>query len=324
MAAAEETPQVFISYASKDQAKIVALAKALEVRGVTVWRDQNQILGGENYGPKIVKAIRDAKSVVVCCSDAAMRSKNVKQEIQLAWRYDIPCLPVLLEQVAYPEQVEYWLTGWQYVELFNLPLDVAVSKIVAGLQATGISGAARSTHGERRNELGVLWSAARLTDQIWPMPAEARPHTRSGLRDLGALQDEAQHAFPLGGRVRIAIECDRDTHLLLLNKGTSGKLYCLCPSVFAPQQRLHRGLNTLSQAQSPYQNFAVTGASGREHLLAILSEKPIGTEWMPSSPGGAPALVLGDNEVNDLVRTLRETPADRWMALATYFEIVAK
>jgi hypothetical protein len=102
MAAAEETPQVFISYASKDQAKIVALAKALEVRGVTVWRDQNQILGGENYGPKIVKAIRDAKSVVVCCSDAAMRSKNVKQEIQLAWRYDIPCLPVLLEQVAYP------------------------------------------------------------------------------------------------------------------------------------------------------------------------------------------------------------------------------
>jgi hypothetical protein len=124
--------------------------------------------------------------------------------------------------------------------------------------------------------------------------------------------------------VRIAIECDRATHLLLLNKGTSGKLYCLCPSVFAPQQRLQRGLKTLPQAQSPYQNFAVTGASGREHLLAILSEKPIGTEWMPSSPGGAPALVLGDNEVNDLVRTLRETPADRWMALATYFEIVAK
>jgi hypothetical protein len=324
MAAAEAEPQVFISYASKDRAKVIEIANALEAAGVTIWRDQDQILGGESYGPKIVRAIRGAKCLLVCCSDAAMRSKNVKQEIQLAWRYGIPSLPVLLEQVTYHEQVEYWLTGWQYIELFNPPLDVAISKIVAGLRAAGISGAPYPLRRERHKELDVLWSTARLTDQMWPIPAEARPLRRARLRDLGAPQDEAQFAFPLGSRVQIAIECDRDTNLLLLNKGTSGKLYCLCPSQFAPHQGIQRGLNTLPQAQSPYPSFEVTGVPGREHLLAILSDESVGAQWMPLPRAKVPALVLNENDVDRLVRTLHDMPADRWIALATYFEIVAK
>ena len=322
MTAAEDEPQVFISYASKDRAKVVELAKALEDVGVTIWRDQDQILGGENYGPKIVKAIRSARCLLVCCSDAAMRSKNVKQEIQLAWRYDIPSLPVLLEQVTYPEQVEYWLTGWQYIELFNLPLEGAVSKIVAGLLAAGVSGPLKLPRGEQHTELDALWSSARLTDQIWPIPADARPPIQPRLRDLGAPQDEAQFTFPLGSCVQIAIECDHDAHLLLLNKGTSGKLYCLCPSLFAPQQRIRQGLNILPQTQSQYPSFAVTGVPGREHLLAILSDEPVGAEWMPNIK--APALVLDENDVKLLVRSLQNMAADRWIALATYFEIVSK
>jgi hypothetical protein len=324
MAAAAMDPQVFISYASSDIIKVVELAKALDAAGVTIWRDQDQILGGENYGPKIVKAIRNAKTLLVCCSDAAMRSKNVKQEIQLAWYYNVPCLPVLLEQTTYYEQVEYWLTGWQYVTLYNQALDLAVSKIVDGLRVAGVAGGTPTSSHEQNNDLEVLWSGARLTDQIWPIPADAHPPKRTGLRDLGAPQDNAQHAYPLGSHLRLVVECDRESYLLLLNKGTSGKLYSLCPSLFAPQQRLQRGLNTLPQAASQYPSFAVTGVPGREHLLAILSDEPVGAQWMPATPTAAPALLLGDQDVDQLVRTLRTTPGDRWVALATFFEIVAK
>jgi hypothetical protein len=317
-------PRVFISYASNDLTKVVELATALEAAGETIWRDRDQILGGENYGPKIVEGIRNAKTVLVCCSNAAMRSKNVKQEIQLAWHYNIPYLPVLLEQVTYPEQIEYWLTGWQYITLFNLPLDVAVSQIIAGLRSADTSGAIPSPPRERHNELDILWEAARLTDQIWPMPAQRRSRMRTGLRDLGAPQDEVQHAFSIGSQLSLAIECDRDAHLLLLNKGTSGKLYCLCPSLFAPQQKLRRGLNTLPQAESRYPSFTVTGVPGREHLLAILSDSPVGAQWMPSSLANGPALLLSEKHTDQLVSTLRAMPGDRWAALATYFEIVAK
>src|SRR4051812_23943312 len=95
----------------------------LEGAGVRIWRDQDQILGGENYGPKIVNGIRTAKVLLLACSDASMRSKNVKQEIQLAWTYDIPYLPLLLERTAFPEQVEYWLSGSQWIEVLDRPTE---------------------------------------------------------------------------------------------------------------------------------------------------------------------------------------------------------
>jgi TIR domain-containing protein/uncharacterized protein DUF4384 len=323
MFAADKESQVFMSYASKDRAGVIPLANELQRRGVPIWRDQEQILGGENYGPKIVKAIRSSRNVIVCCSDAAMRSKNVKQEIQLAWHYNIPTLPVLLEPVSYHEQVEYWLTGWQYVELFRLPVNVAASQIIAGLHSIENSDGTRPADVEPHNELEVLWNAARLTDQIWPIPADVRLQRRAGLRDLGAPQDNAQFAFSIGSQVQIAIESESETNLLLLNKGTSGKLYCLCPSLFAPLQWMTRGLNILPQKQSRYPSFAVTGRPGRENLLAILSAEPVGAQWMPSSQSQEPALVLSANDVDQLVRALKGISADRWTALATYFEIVA-
>src|SRR5262245_60276730 len=41
----EQAPHIFISYASKDRARVIELASALEAAGVTIWRDQDQILG---------------------------------------------------------------------------------------------------------------------------------------------------------------------------------------------------------------------------------------------------------------------------------------
>ena len=327
MSAAPGLASVFISYSSKDQAKVIALARALEKEGISIWRDHDQILGGENYGPKIVEAIRSAKVMLVCCSNAAMRSKNVKQEIQLAWRYDVPYFPILLEQVTYPEQVEYWLLGWQHVDLSNCALNSAIPAIVAGVRAladgTSIVGAqAVGPLREQSNGLDGLFAAARLTDQIWPMVAPSQSRTRSRLRDLGAPQDNVQHGFPLGSQVHIAIETEAETNLLLLNKGTSGKIYCLCPSLFAPNQKIHRGLNTMPQQGSPYPSFAVTGLPGHEHLLGILADEPIGADWMPAAGGRTPARILDRTDISSLLQRVRDMPGDRWTALATYFEIL--
>ena len=49
--------QVFVSYGSKDAARVVAIAKALEKAGVSIWRDGDRILGGQYYGEQIVHAI---------------------------------------------------------------------------------------------------------------------------------------------------------------------------------------------------------------------------------------------------------------------------
>lgn len=68
--------------------------------------------------------------------------------------------------------------------------------------------------------------------------------------------------------MRLAIEAARAGHLLLLDEGPEGILYCLCPSHFAPDTRLSVGYCELPQAGSRYDSFVVTGQPGREHLLA--------------------------------------------------------
>jgi hypothetical protein len=115
--------------------------------------------------------------------------------------------------------------------------------------------------------LQSLRRIARFTDRIWPLPAAARPRSANpaAIRGLGAPQEDAQHGYPLGSRVRLAIESDRAEqggYLLLLDEGPEGIIYCLCPSHFAPDTRLREGRNDLPQERARYDSFVVTGQPG--------------------------------------------------------------
>jgi len=328
--------EVFISYASRDRDRVVAIARCLEAQGVRVWRDQKNILGGEIYGPAIVRGIRESKVLMLMCSDASLRSRNVTQEILLAWKYERPYLPLLLESVRFPEQVEYWLEGWQWIEVLEEPSERWLPAVLASLAAAGVkcqAGLGVDTTGGAgaglvpvqpiplASTLDDLWRLARYTDQIWPIPAARSRGNLRSLRDLGALRADAQHRFRLGERVRLVIESDRAGYLLLLDQGTSGRLYCLCPSAFAPDTRLAAGRTELPQAEPPYDAFTVTGLPGREQLLAIVTAEPLGLAWGTDDPR-VPARVLSGSDRAELLNRLRGLEGDRWVALATYFDVV--
>ena len=186
--------------------------------------------------------------------------------------------PVLLENVSYPEQVEYWLQGWQMSVLHDDGLEQAMPKILDGLRAAGVgAGSAGDRQAPRPAQppgnLDALWKLARLTDQMWPVVAERSP-ARSTLRDLGAPQDELQRSFALGERVRIALESDREAYLLLLDMGTSGKVYCLCPSAFSPEQRIDKGVNYLPQEVSPYRRSRLPARPGASTCSPSFRARP--------------------------------------------------
>src|SRR5688500_684519 len=94
---------VFLSYASADQNRALAIADALATAGVSVWIDRRGIAGGTAWAQEIVAAVRTCNVVAVLCSTASMRSRNVRQELQLAWDCDRPILPLLLERVDFPD-----------------------------------------------------------------------------------------------------------------------------------------------------------------------------------------------------------------------------
>ncbi|HET7056725.1 MAG TPA: tetratricopeptide repeat protein, partial [Thermomicrobiales bacterium] len=95
--------------------------------------------GGTQYGTEIANALRDAAAVVLIASDASLASKNVRQEIMLAWRYDRPIIPLILHPLVFPDDVAYWLEGAQWIEVFDRAPEAWVPKLWQALARHGFA-----------------------------------------------------------------------------------------------------------------------------------------------------------------------------------------
>jgi hypothetical protein len=313
--------QAFLSYSSRDRHRAIEIADALETRGIGLWRDQKEILGGENYGPKIVEAIKRSSVLLLCCSRNSVGNKNVKQEVQIAWTSHVPCLPLLLDGVTDFAQLEYWLTGIQYVDVSSgakndwLPaIDNAIESLTIGRVAPAVAASVPSSGG-----LSELRALARFTDRIWP--ERYTPQPRAVTRDLGAVPGSAAYQFRRGDHIALRVDIEQSGHLLLLDQGTSGKIYCLCPSRFCPSSEVVAGLLSIPQPASPYPFLEVSGPAGHETLLAVIASTQPPFELMPQQATQL-ARQLEASESNRLLEWLRALPPDTWEAMATEFEIL--
>jgi hypothetical protein len=327
-------PQLFISYASADREQVLPIADQLTAAGVSVWLDRYKIEGASRWAEEIVRGVEACKVFVMMCSDASMRSWAVKQELQLAGECQKALLPLILNQTSFPDQMRFFLAGWQWIEVLGHPVEEWLPRVLRALQRAGVNcRAVESSVSETApaiEPVRLTWtleglrSLARFTDQIWPVPADRfqRRATRPAIRGLGAPQDDVQRSYRLGDRVCLAIEPDRAGHLLLLDEGPEGVIYCLCPSHFAPNTCLPEGRSYLPQAGSRYESFMVTGKPGREHLLAIVSNEPLGLDWLSSDPK-IPARVLTKTNIDMLLGRLHTLEGNQWTALSTYFDVIA-
>ncbi|HEU5422894.1 MAG TPA: toll/interleukin-1 receptor domain-containing protein, partial [Nitrolancea sp.] len=114
MSSDHRTPYLFVSYASADRERVLALVARLEAVGVDIWIDRDGIHGGANYAQVISDAIKGAAALLLAASPAALASRNVRQELALGWRYEKPYLPLLLDPVEIPDELAYWLEGSQW------------------------------------------------------------------------------------------------------------------------------------------------------------------------------------------------------------------
>jgi len=342
---------VFVSYATADYAKVRHVADELAKLQIRLWFGkpgyQQTIVGGEHFAPAIARGIKQAQAVALMCSDAALRSRNVNQEIVLAWKYGKPYLPLLLESVSYPEQSEYFLEGWQWIEVLDRPstewlplVEQALARIDALSSAKTIAPSAyvdvasvgfgvRSPEADfprPRGHLAALRSIASFTDRLWPVAADSirkGSAEQSSFRGLGAPQTGARRAFRLGSQLCLALEAGRDGHLLLLDEGPEGITYCLCPSLFAPNTHVTRELAYLPQRAGGFDAFEISGVPGREHLLAIVTELPLRLEWLPPRRE-SPARILSDEDVAEVLRQLNLLEPGTWTAFATYFDVLPR
>lgn len=78
---------IFISYSSNDREKVNRLAQELQLKGMKVWFDDEQIIPGDDVIEKIRNGISSSKFYVICLSpsfDKKPPTSWVKREFKMA------------------------------------------------------------------------------------------------------------------------------------------------------------------------------------------------------------------------------------------------
>jgi hypothetical protein len=163
-------PDVFVSYAADDSEVVLPIVDRLERDGVAIWVDRRRITGGMAWAQEIVRAMRRCKVLLLMCSDAALRSRAVAQEVQLAWKYRLAYLPVLLHPTAYTEQLEFFLEGSQWIGAYDLAPGDWIPAIVTPSARSGFHGSERSPR--RRCCQRRVWRACERSRRL---PIESGP-----------------------------------------------------------------------------------------------------------------------------------------------------
>jgi adenylate cyclase len=133
---------VFISYSREDKDRVLGLAAKLRAAGVSLWIDQGGIDGATLWGEEIVKALENAKVLLLVVTEAAVRSHNVAKEVVLASERKGHILPVHLEPTQIPPSLKYPLAGIQHIEYFQGDADENLKTILRSLERAGVTIAA--------------------------------------------------------------------------------------------------------------------------------------------------------------------------------------
>jgi tetratricopeptide (TPR) repeat protein len=110
---------VFISYATADRKEALAVCKALERRGTKCWIATRDVQPGENYQEAIVRAIREARALVLVFSEAANNSDEIKKELSLVSRFHVPLMALRIEDVEPSDAFAYELSTRQWIDAFD-------------------------------------------------------------------------------------------------------------------------------------------------------------------------------------------------------------
>jgi predicted aminopeptidase len=74
----------FISYSRKDNAMAEALASAIEKHGISIWRDKDNLLPGDNFTKKIPEALNAVKALIFLSSVNSADSEWANAELTAA------------------------------------------------------------------------------------------------------------------------------------------------------------------------------------------------------------------------------------------------
>jgi TolB-like protein/Flp pilus assembly protein TadD len=129
------TPDVFISYASRDAAVANDVAVTLEGQGLKCWIAPRDVTPGAHYASEIVHAIDSAKAIVLILSQDAGTSPHVLREIERATSKRHPVITLRVDLAPLPAEFEYFLNTSQWLDASGGDARRMTPKLVAAVKS---------------------------------------------------------------------------------------------------------------------------------------------------------------------------------------------
>ena len=125
---------IFVSYSTKDKLFVDALVNKLEYNKLRCWYAPRDIPAGVTWPSAITHAIKNTPVMLLVFSGAANESQEVSRELTMASNYKSLVIPVRIENISPGIEFEYHLTNRHWLDVYDLELDAAISRVVEGLQ----------------------------------------------------------------------------------------------------------------------------------------------------------------------------------------------
>jgi tetratricopeptide (TPR) repeat protein len=98
-------PYLFVCYAHRDAETVYTDLVALDQHGINIWYDEG-IPAGSAWRGEIAAAIKGAEKLLYFISEASLQSKHCLREVDYALTHDIEIIPVYLEDVSLPGELD--------------------------------------------------------------------------------------------------------------------------------------------------------------------------------------------------------------------------
>ena len=137
---------VFVSYASQDAAVAHSVVENLERQGIKCWIAPRDVRPGAQYADAIVRAINEAKTLVLVLSQSAVGSSHVGREIERAASKHKQVIALKIDAAALTPALEYFLSESQWIDVAALGMPAALGRLAESIDRgpTTASGADRT------------------------------------------------------------------------------------------------------------------------------------------------------------------------------------
>jgi len=126
--------KVFISHSSKDKTIADAICARLQEQNILCWIAHRDIVSSTEYAGAIVEAINAASVFVLVFSANSNKSKDVRNELNLAFKKGLPIIPFRIEDVQPSTYAAYYLSSLDWLDAFTPPLEAHLEHLVEDVE----------------------------------------------------------------------------------------------------------------------------------------------------------------------------------------------